>query len=48
MKVAASVEIRLRERECIPDQFHSWFCIIGNHDFHDIESKKNVGIIEHS
>jgi hypothetical protein len=30
------------------DQFHPRFSIIRYHDFHDIESKKNVRIIEHS
>ena len=47
MKVAASVEIWLRERECILDQFKAWFRVIRNDDFHNIEAKKNIGIVEH-
>ena len=47
MKVAASVEVWLRERECVLDQFKAGFRVICNDDFHDIESEKDVGIVEH-
>ena len=42
-----SIKIRLRERECILDQFKAWFRVIRNDDFHNIEAKKNIGIVEH-
>ena len=42
-----SVEIRLREWECVLDQFKAWFRVVRNDDFHDIEAEKNIGIVEH-
>ena len=42
-----SVEIWLRERERVLDQFKAWFRVICNDDFHDIEPEKDVGIVEH-
>jgi hypothetical protein len=43
-----SIEVGLRERECVLDQFKAWFRVIRNDDFHDIKAKKNIGIIEHT
>ena len=44
----SSVEIWLGKRERVSNQFHSGFCIVGDHDFHNIEPEKNIGIIQHS
>jgi hypothetical protein len=44
----SSIEIRLGEWECISDQFNPWFRAIGADHFHDIESEKNIGVVEHS
>ena len=43
-----SVQIWLGERESVLDQFEARFGVVGNDDFHDIESEKDVGIIQHS
>ena len=43
-----SVEIRLREWKCIPDEFDARFRVIYNNHFHHIEPEKNVGVIKHS
>ena len=43
-----SVEIRFRKWKCVFNQFHPWLGVVDDDDFHNIESKKNVGIIEHS
>jgi len=42
---SGSIQIRLGKWERVLDQFNARLCIIGDDDFHDIESKKNVGII---
>ena len=42
-----SVEVRLGKWECVFDQFNARFHIIDNDHLHDIESEKDVGIIEH-
>jgi hypothetical protein len=43
----SSIEIRLGEWECISDQFNAWFRIARNDYLDDIESEKNIGVIEH-
>jgi hypothetical protein len=43
-----SIKIRLRERECVSDQFHSRFCVIRDDDFYDVEAEENIGMIEHA
>jgi hypothetical protein len=43
-----SVQIRFGERERISDQFDARFPIIHDNDLHDIKSKKNIRIVEHS
>ena len=43
-----SVEIRLGERERVLDQLEARFGVVGNDDFHNIESEENIGIIKHS
>jgi hypothetical protein len=40
-----SVQIRLGKRERISDQFDTRFPIIHDNDLHNVESKKNIGII---
>jgi len=42
------IKIRSGKWKCVLDQFHPRRCVIRNDDLHDIESEKNVGIIEHS
>jgi hypothetical protein len=43
-----SVQVWLGERERVLDQFEARFGVVGNDDFHNIESEEDVGIIEHS
>ena len=45
---SGSIQIRLGKRERIPDQFNTWLRVISDDDFNNIESEKDVGIIEHS
>ena len=41
-----SVQIRFGERERVLDYLKMWFRVVCNDDFHDIESEKNIGIIQ--
>jgi hypothetical protein len=45
---ANSGEIWLGKREDVLYQFQPWFRVVCNHHLDDIETKKNVGIIQHS
>jgi hypothetical protein len=44
----ASIKVGFGERECVPYQLKAGFRVIRYNDFHNIESEKNVGIVEHS
>ena len=47
VELDASVKIRLGKWERVFDQFNARFCITRNEHLDDIESEKDVGIIEH-
>jgi hypothetical protein len=47
-KIGRSVEIRFGEGKRVRNQFDARFRVICDDYFHDIESEKNVGIIQHS
>jgi len=46
--ISRSVQIWFGKWKCVLDQFETWFRVVCNDDFHDIESEKNVGIVEHT
>src|SRR5437867_11347318 len=41
------MNIRLGKRERVLDQFETRARVLSNNDFHDVETKENVGIIQH-
>jgi hypothetical protein len=46
--LTALIQIRFGQRECVLDQFKARFRVGSDNHFYDIESEKNIGIIEHS
>lgn len=45
---APLINIRFGERERVLNQFQAWFRVVHNNDFYNIETKENVGIIQHA
>jgi hypothetical protein len=43
-----SVDVRPRQLESVLDQLEARLCIVGNDHFNDIETEKNVGVVEHA
>jgi hypothetical protein len=47
-KLRLSIKVRPRKRERVLDQFNPWPVVSDNNDFHDIEAKEDIGIVQHS
>ncbi len=46
--ISTLIKIGPRKWKCVLNQFYSRLCVIRDDDFHDIESEKDVGIVQHS
>jgi hypothetical protein len=46
--ISTLIKIGPGKWKCVLNQFYSRLCVIRDDDFHDIESEKDVGIVEHS